>query len=373
MKTKSIISFLSILLLTNAALAGRVYFATGSGGICVGQFDDKTGKLSGLEQVYEMENASFLGAHPALPVLYVAAPPKKEGSGIGSVVALKINPEGSLALLNQRSAEGIATCHVGTDPSGGIVMAANYVSGSVVSFRAQEDGSLSERVSLNQHEGSGENPKRQEGPHAHSVFSNPAGTYAYVPDLGIDKVMIYQIDAAEGSLIPSGSVDVPGGGIGPRHMKWAADGKYAYVLNELDLSVSVFKAGKECGALEWIATKSIFPEGADRERMSSAEIRIHPNGKYIYLSVRDLAGKGRDAISVFSAFELGFDRIATVSAQVGVPRNFNLDPSGRWLLAGGQRSKNLAIFKVDPGTGLLEFSETLDFESGPVCIEFIRD
>jgi 6-phosphogluconolactonase len=308
-----------------------------------------------------------------LPVLYVAAPPKKEASGNGSVVALKINPDGSLTLLNRRSADGIATCHVGTDPAGGVVMAANYVSGSVVSFQTLEDGSLSELVSLNRHAGSGENSKRQEGPHAHSVFSNPSGTHAYVVDLGIDKIMIYRIDTTSGALTSSGFAEVPGGGMGPRHMKWAADGKYAYVLNELDLSLSVFKPAGESGALEWIATQSILPEGAEREKMSSAEIRMHPNGKFIYVSVRDLARKGRDAISVFRVNGSSYERIATTPAEVSFPRNFNLDPSGKWMLVGGQRSNNLAIFKVDPSSGLLEYSETITFKHGPICIEFAHD
>lgn len=370
MKTNSASVLLSATFLAATTQAAQVYFGTAGDGIYTAKFDTEVGKLTEVERAFEIDHPGFIAFHPNLPVLYAASRLQKAKSGDGTVTALQMNPDGSLALLNQRSSMGMGTCHVGADPSGKILMAVNYFSGTVISYQIRKDGSLTEYRSLHQHKGSGENPKRQEGPHAHSVFANPAGTYAYVPDLGIDKIMIYKIDIPDGTLNPSGFAEVPGGGMGPRHMKWSADGKYAYVLNELDLSLSVFKPGEKEGALQWIATKSVLPESAEREEMSCAEIRIHPNGKFVYMSIRDLTDQGRDSITVYNVYEAGFDLIATVPAHVWIPRNFNLDPSGKWLLVGGQRSNNVAIFKVDPSSGLIEYSETVALKHGPICIEF---
>ena len=367
------VALTAAVLLTASTQASRVWFGTGGDGIYTAIFDTERGALSGMERAAEIGRPNFIALHPDLPVLYAASRPKKPGSADGTVSAFSILPDGSLTLLNQQSSKGLEPCHVETSPDGTVLMAANYISGSVVSFQILKDGSLSEPRSLHQHEGSGENPKRQEGPHAHSVFTNPQGTHAYVPDLGIDKIMIYRINAPDGTLEPSGCAEVPGGGMGPRHMKWSADGQYAYVLNELDLSLSVFKPGEKTGSLEFIATKSVLPDDADRDLLSCAEIRIHPDGKFIYLSIRDLTDQGRDAITVFTAYEADFKRIAVIPAHVRVPRNFNLDPTGRWLLAGGQRSNDLAVFKVDPQTGLIEHVETVAMKHGPICIEFAAE
>ena len=154
-------------------------------------------------------------------------------------------------------------------------------------------------------------------------------------------------------------------------MKWDAAGTYAYVLNELDLSISVFKAVDE-GQMEFIETVSVLPKDADKNRLSCAEIRIHPSGKFIYASIRDLAKQGRDSISIFTRFEDHFQRLETTSAEVQIPRNFNLDPSGKWLLACGQNSNDIAIFSVDKKTGLIHFTgEKVSFEGRPICIEFL--
>ena len=357
-------TILSTALLATTAQASTVYFGTHkSKGIYVADFDSTTGKLTTPKLAVEAESCGFIAIHPNKNFLY--------SSGAS---AFKINDNGSLTHLNTQTTDGGRACHVSIDQTGTCVMVAYYDGGAVASFQILEDGSLSEATSFFKHEGSGEQLKRQNKPHAHSIFTNPENTFAYASDLGIDKVMIYGLDPEAGTLSPSGFAEVPGGSMGPRHMKWAADGNYAYVLNELDLSISVFNPGPIKGSLEFIKTGSMLPDGADKERMTCAEIRIHPNGKFIYASNRDLEETGRDSISVFSRFEDGFQRLETVSAEVWIPRNFNIDPTGKWMLVGGMKSNDVAIFRVDPATGLIRFTgDKVPFEGGPICIEFLAD
>ncbi|MEA2068922.1 MAG: lactonase family protein, partial [Verrucomicrobiota bacterium] len=341
------------LTMTACAQTTRVYFGTSnSKGIYFTELDAAKGTLSEPKLAIEIGRPGFLAIHPNKQFIYSTTVSTGDGKN-GGVAAMKINADGTLTLLNTQSSRGSGPCHVGIDATGQCLMVANYRGGSVASFRILEDGSLSEAQSFHQHKGSGAHPKRQDAPHAHSIFPNPGNTHAYASDLGIDKVMVYKLDPKAGTLAPSGFAEVPGGGMGPRHLKWSADGKVVYVLNELDLGISVFKPGKTDGSLEFIKTVSTLPEGADKADMTSAEIRIHPNGKFIYASIRDLTEQGRDTISVFTRFEDGFQRLETIPAQVWSPRNFNIDPTGEWMLAGGQQSHDIAIFKVDPKTGQL--------------------
>jgi 6-phosphogluconolactonase len=339
----------------------RIYIGTAkSPGIYVAELDSKTGILSTPKLAAEAKGCGFIALHPDSPFLYST-----------ETTAYRLNTDGTLTKLNTQTTDGGGACHISIDKTGSCAMVAYYGSGCIASFQIVEDGSLSEAKSFHQHEGSGEHPKRQSKPHAHSIFPNPDNTYAYAPDLGIDKIMIYKLNADEGTLTPAGETVIPGGSMGPRHLKWNADGSLVYVLNELDLSVTVLKSLAD-GQLEVIDTLSTLPEGYEKSEMTCAEIRIHPNGKFIYASNRDLTEKGRDSISVFSRYEDGFQRLDTTLAQVWIPRNFNLDPTGKWMLVGGMKSSNIAIFSVDSKTGLIQFTgKKVPFEGGPICFDFI--
>ncbi|MDF7823836.1 lactonase family protein [Pontiellaceae bacterium B12227] len=352
----------AILCSAASAKLERVYIGTSkSKGIYFADLDTKTGKLSLPVLAAETKGCGFVAVHPNRKLLY--------STGTAS---FKINQDGTLTHLNTQTTEGGGACHVSIDREGKCAMVAYYGGGAVASFKILKDGSLSEAKSFHKHEGFGEHPERQKKPYAHSILTNPDNTYAYAADLGIDKIMIYKLNPDEGTLTPAGEAVVPGGSMGPRHMKWNDKGTILYLLNELDLSVSIFKAAPE-GQLEFVKTESTLPEGYDKSEMTCAEIRIHPNGKFVYASNRDLSEKGRDSITIFTRFEQGFQRLKVIPAQVWIPRNFNIDPSGKRMLVGGQKSKDIAIFNVNTKNGHLSFTgEKVPFEGGPICFEFLK-
>jgi 6-phosphogluconolactonase len=214
------------------------------------------------------------------------------------------------------------------------------------------------------------NPARQKGPHAHSIFLDAANRFAFAPDLGLDKVMIYRFDAAKGTLAPNeppfASV-APGSG--PRHFTFHPNGKFAYVINEMLCTVTAFAYDAERGALKEIETVSTLPAGESvKPGYSTAEVRVHPNGKVLYGSNR-----GHDTIAVFALDEAtGKLKLAQNAPTLGkIPRNFNLDPSGKWLLAAHQNSDNVVAFAVDQATGQLTPTGQQIEVGACVCVKFM--
>lgn len=358
--------------------AERVYIACGQSGLRVAEFDTEAGTLTAPREAISLAGAGFLAIHPSEPLLYATCSLEGQQPS-GGVAALKMSEEGTLELVNQVATQGEGTCHVALDGTSKVLFAANYGSGSVASFQVLGDGSLSPAASAIQHEGSSVNPQRQSGPHAHSFIAGPENQFAYVPDLGLDKVLIYRFDPATAQLTAAGA-GLLEAGAGPRHMKFSRDGKFAYVLNELSLSVTTFAYSKKDGSLKEVATVSVMPEDADGAEMSCAEIRVHPNGRFVYTSQRDLRtraandreGLGRNSLTVFRVTGEGtLQRTQTISAGVRIPRNFNFDPSGKWILAGGQGSNDIQVFSVNGENGKLSpHGETIDCP-GPICFDWV--
>lgn len=236
-------------------------------------------------------------------------------------------------------------------------------------FALNEDGSIRARTQLIKHEGgAGVVPGRQDKSHAHWVGFSLDNRFAFVPDLGLDKVVVYEVDVAASSLKPHGFGEVPPGG-GPRHMKFHTTGKWIYVLNEIDLSVTVFDYDANAGTMTAKQTIPTVPkdELAKLLSKSASEIRVHPSGRFVYS-----ANRGHDTITAFrvdeqngtlSVIEREFVRGAT-------PRNFNLDPSGRWLLAAGQDSHTLASFQVNQETGELTYTGSNVTAPSAICVLF---
>jgi 6-phosphogluconolactonase len=364
--------------LTASAIAGDqylVFFGTytsgksPSKGIYRALFNSAIGELGAPELAAEKASPSFLAISPSKTHLYAVG---EAGEGDAKAVsAYKLElPSGALTKLNAVTAVGQGPCHVNTDRTGKMVGIANYGSGSTVSYKVAADGSLSEPVSFIQHEGSSVNPKRQAGPHAHSINFSPDNRYAYVCDLGMDQVQIYKVDPESGALLPNepAFAKTPVGG-GPRHLAFHPNGKFVFVNNEMSLTETVFAYDAQTGALTPVETVSTLPAGeAVTSGLSTAETVVHPNGKFVYVSNR-----GHDTIAVFSVdLETGkLTLIQNASAEGEVPRNFNLDPTGKWMLVAHQKSDTVAVLKVDEATGKLSFTGKKQTVGAPVCVRFV--
>lgn len=332
-------------------------------GISVARLDLATGAISDLALAAETPNPTFLEIHPGGRWLYaVNEIANFEGRREGSIEAYEIDrATGRLRLLTRASTRGAGPCHVSLDRTGRMAMIANYGGGSVASYRIGSDGRLSEAVSFFQHEGRGANPRRQEGPHAHSINATPDNRFAVACDLGTDEIVIYAIDPPSGSMKRHGAVKLAPGS-GPRHFAFHPNGRFGYSVNELLSTVTAFEY--KAGSLREIQTVSTLPDGLSGEN-TTAEIRVHPNGRWLYASNR-----GEDSIAVFSvdAKTGRISRIENTPTQGRTPRNFFVEPSGRWLLAANQRSDNIAVFEIDPKTGRLLAAKQAITVGQPVCL-----
>ena len=381
MKCSLLASAAAAALLTSAAIAGDnflVYFGTstntknGSEGIYVARFNAADGTLTKPELAAKAGSPGFLSIHPSRKYLYaigdVIGADGKKGGGISSFTIDAAS--GQLTLLNQSSAVGQGPCHVNVDATGQMAVLANYGSGSVASYAIGDDGQVSEAVSFVQHEGSSIDPKRQTGPHAHSVNFSPDNRYAYACDLGLDKVLIYKIDPGTGKMTPNepAFTKTPAGG-GPRHLAFHPNGQYVFVNNEMAMTETTFAYDSATGALKEIATVSTLPE-ADRGKtgFSTAETLAHPNGRFVYVSNRT-----HDTIAVFACDpNTGLlNLIQNVPAEGQIPRNICLDPTGKWLIAAHQNSGTAALFQVDQDSGKLTFTGTKVEVPGSICVRFL--
>jgi len=332
----------------------NVYFGTtgkDADGIYHSQFDPDSGELTEPRRVAEARKAGFLALHPESPILYAAT----ETSEGAEVTAYGIEAGGDVSKLNSVPINDGGAAHLAVHPSGEFLITAQYGAGSVALFPLEADGRVGERSQLIRHEGgSGVNERRQAAPHPHWTGFSPDGRYAFVPDLGKDTIEIYRVDLDSGKLDPAGSAEANPGS-GPRHMRFSADGRFIYLLNELDCSITTFAFDPSTAETNRLATTPALTDEqkAASEVHSGSEVVVHPNGRFVYSGNR-----GHDSITVYATdTETGSLTPAQVESIRGEwPRNFNLDPSGKWLLAGGQRSNTVTVFSVSPETGKLEFT-----------------
>jgi 6-phosphogluconolactonase len=338
-------------------------------GMYVYRLDPASGALTRLQLVTGVDNPSFLAFHPNGRYLYaVEEISNYQGQNSGSLAAFGINPStGLLTLLNRTSSYGAIPAHLQVDPAGRFLVVANYVGGNDVVVALQPDGRLGEQTDGRQHEGRGPNRQRQEAPHPHMILFDPAGRYVFDPDLGIDKIMAWRWDGTNGRLLAN---DLPYGqvssGAGPRHMAFHPSGRWVYVINELDNTVSAFAYDPERGALQIMQTLSTLP--ADFSGTSNcAEIVVHPNGRILYGSNR-----GHDSLAVFGVDpQTGWLTPAGWEPTQGrTPRNFNIDPSGTLLLAANQDGNSLVPFRIDGQTGRLTATGAVTAATAPVCVLF---
>ena len=310
-------------------------------------------------------NPSFLALDGSGRTLYaVNETVEYEGQPSGAVSAFAVDAgTGDLALLNRRASRGGAPCHVALDRAGRFALVANYVGGNAAVFPVGPDGSLGGAAAVVALEGSGPNRERQEAPHAHMIQTDPAGRHALVADLGSDRLAVFAFDAATGALRPVSEAALRPGA-GPRHFAFSPDGRRVYCLNELDSTLTAFDYDGATGALAATQTLSTLPAGYDGPD-SAAHVVASPDGRTVYASNR-----GHDSLAVFAVDPatgaLGLAQHEPTGGER--PRNFALDPSGRFLLAANQDSGTVVTLAVEGGR-LRPTGHVLEVPS-PVCLVF---
>jgi 6-phosphogluconolactonase len=330
-----------------------------------------SGKFAPLGLVAETGSPSFLVVDRSQRFVYAANEVStREGPTADSVSAFAIDSAtGQLKPLNKVSTKGPGACHVSFDETGKWLFAANYFGGSLAEFPVHEDGSLGEASAFIQHSGSSVDPQRQIGPHAHSAYVSPGNRFVLTADLGLDRVMVYRLDAANGKLTPN---DPPfaklAPGSGPRHLAFGKDGKFVYVLSEMAATVTAFRYNAGAGSLAQTQTISMLPAGYTGPK-SAAEIAIHPNGKFLYASHR---GDSTIAIFRIDPGSGALTAAGNISTQGKTPRNFAIDPTGAFLLAANQDSGSIVVFRIDQATGALTPTGDILNVASPVCIVFAR-
>jgi len=354
------------------AYVGTYTTKKASKGIYVYRFDAATGQLTSVGLAAESTDPSFVAAHPSGKYLYaVNEVGNYDGKKSGTVSAFAIDHKsGRLTLLNQVASGGADPCYVSLDKTGKHVLVANYSGGSVAVFPVLKDGRLGEASAFVQHQGSGANKERQEGPHAHWIQTSPDNRLAAVSDLGLDELVLYRFDAAKGSLVPNDPPFVKvSPGSGPRHAAFHPNGKFVYVLNEMQSTVVVFSYDPSTATLKTLQQLSTLPKDFTGQN-DTAELAVHPSGKFLYASNR-----GHDSIAIFSIDSVKGTLTPTGHVATGgkTPRNFAIDPTGKYLLAANQASDDIVIFRINLVTGNLTRTGQVVEVPSPVDVAFVAE
>jgi 6-phosphogluconolactonase len=360
---------------------GRPAGGSHSKGIYVSRFQPATGKASKPELAAEITNPAFLAVHPNQRYLYVATEdPLSLGPDFDHesyLSAFAIDPTtGKLHLLNTLPTGGTSTCYLSIDKTGHYVLMANFGSSSVTVLRIKDNGSLGEQTAFMKHIGRGKDASFQSKAHPHSIDVSPDNRFAIVSDLGVDKIFIYRFDAATGALSPDNPPFVVAEpGTGPRHFVFDSAGKFGYSLREMSGVVTVLAWDPSRGTLRDVQdANTLAPDFIGSN--DSAEIAIHPNGKFLYQSNRRFRGYnlwGPDTIGVFSIDPQNgtLSEVEQIPPGGTMPRNFALDPTGSYLFSANELSGNVLLLRVDSTTGRLSPTNTDLKIDVPVCIVFV--
>jgi 6-phosphogluconolactonase len=339
-------------------------------GIYVHQLDPASGTLTLAHTVPVAVNPSFLALDPSRRHLYaVNEIQASEMPPGGMVSAFAVDQTtGGLTPLNQQPTHGDDPCHLSVEQTGRFLVAVNYTSGSVAMFPIQDDGRLGPSSDFVQHAGSSVDPQRQQGPHAHSVTVDPTNRFALVADLGLDKVLVYRLDLAQGKLVLN---DPPGAtltaGSGPRHVAFHPNGRFVFVINELASTLTAFAYAEANGTLSELQTVPTLPDGFSG-RSSCADVHVLPTGKFVYGSNR-----GHDSIVIY-AIDSETGRLSYVGHEPTggrTPRNFAIDPTGTFLLAANQSTDTIVTFRIDAETGKLTPTGQVANVPTPVCLQIV--
>ena len=337
-------SFLSLSLLSAESIP--VLIGSGSDGIFRSELDLDTGKMTEARLVGK-GGSGWLKLRADKKVVISTA----HTDGKGGVASWKVTADG-VEPINRATYDGKGLCQATFDHTGQMVIGADYGGGKLTAWPIDQDGKLGENSALFKHEVIDKRARPQDQSRVHAAWAGPENKFVYVPDLGIDRVKIYAMSPKDGKLTPAGAgVSPPGSG--PRHMKFSKDGKFAYVLNELSVSVTTFKRNAD-GSLTEVQTTSTLPTVVNKkeDKISCSEILVSKDGKFVYTGNRDLTGKDRDSVSVLAVQADGtLKHLQTVPSGVWIVRNIALSPNGDYLLCSGQKSNEVTTIKVDTKTG----------------------
>jgi 6-phosphogluconolactonase len=345
-----------------------VYTDHGGKGIYACRLDASSGKLSSLGLAAESANPSFLTVDSSGRFLYaINETANYNGQPTGAVSAFAINPEtGKLSPLNQVSSHDEGPAHITLDRTGKFALVSNYTLGSVAVFPLLKDGRLGQASGFVEHKGSSVNPERQKGPHAHAIALSPDNRFAIVADLGLDQLLVYRFDPSKGSLGAAPQIVRASPGAGPRHLAFSSDGRFLYVINEMQSTVVTYSYNAATGALHELQNIPTLSKNFSGDN-TAAEIEIHPAGNFLFASNR-----GDDSIAVFAISSTAgtLTPVQTVSSGGKTPRNFAIDPTGSWLLVANQDSGEIVVFSIDRKTGRLTSTGEVLKVPSPTCLKF---
>ena len=346
------------------------YASAKDSGLHVFAYDEKNLQLKEIQQLTGHVNPSFLAIHPSRNFLYsVNEIADFNGLREGSVTSFRIDRKsGMLEYINKQSSKGAHPCHISIPDNGNHILVANYSGGNLAVLPVSPDGSLEMASDIAQHEGRGPNEERQRRPHAHSIYPYTDGSMIFSADLGTDKVMIYKAVNDEGELISNSRQPYlkmePGAG--PRHIAFHPGGKWIYVINELNSTITRLEFDSQTGNAHVLESVTTLPEGWDGENYC-ADIHVHPSGRFLYASNR-----GHNSIAVFKIKDDGSVVSTGHEAVRGDwPRNFTIDPGGTRIFVANQHSNNITIFDIDQNSGELNFTGKELKINKPVCVKFL--
>ena len=345
-------------------------YTTGKGeGIYVYTFDAKNAGAD-FVSVAKTKNPSYLAISPDKRKVYAVNETQDTTGSIigGAVTAFSFDTAtGTLTELDKQLSGGKDPCYVSVTKTGKYVFAGNYSSGTLAVFPVRSDGSLDSASQVIAHSGTGPNKQRQEGPHVHSTVLSPDNNYLFVPNLGIDKVMIYRVNKTTGKLTPAPTPFAKTeGGSGPRHFDFAPNNKFAYLVEEMAGNVVAYHYDN--GKLTQVQSISLLPKDFTGD-VGAADVHVSKDGKFLYCSDRGTANN----ITIFK-INAATGKLTLIGFQPVLgktPRNFNFDPTGNFLLVANQQSDEVVIFKINKQTGLLTDTGKRISLPNPVCIKWV--
>ncbi|RIX53644.1 lactonase family protein [Paenibacillus nanensis] len=334
-------------------------------GLRLFRFHEENGQMTEIAHYAGLKNPTFVNVDSERRLLYaIAEGINSEGGKIGEAAAFRIDEsEGKLVLLNQRATVQGTTCHIQRDQNNRFLTVTSYHGGMIGLLQIEEDGSIGELLDVHQHAGGSVDPERQDRPHPHSSFYSPDGRYLLVQDLGLDEIIVYKLNADTGKLSRHGATKLHGGA-GPRHLTFHPNGKWVYVINELDSTVTGLAFDAETGSLQPFQTISTLPLDFEGEN-GCAEIAISADGRYVYGSNR-----GHDSIVVY-AVNAESGELTLVQHHPtggGHPRHFALTPCGDYLLVANRDANNIVTLRVNKESGMLSATGQEIEASKPVCV-----